>query len=230
MVKKNNKSKINKTFLLIDEWVKSHGNGKYYPYNIQDKSETDYVLYEDYGIQQNEREIKEFIHHIQKLNIKKKFCLEIGLGVNGSTHILFRSIFKKTITIELLKDRVNNFKNLTKNFFKKFILDDGKSAFIFGDSNKASTAKKVADYLNNNKVDMLFLDGSHYFENIMLDWMIYKNFVKKGGIIAFHDIYNNNNNCGVLQLLKKLKYFENKINMKTIKYSKILGIGYYIVK
>lgn len=81
--------------------------------------------------------------------------------------------------------------------------------FIRGDSHDRSTENKFLDTLDPdlmfkttmirlhtiekyrmNKLDFLFIDGDHTYEGVKRDFEMYSPFVKKGGIIAFHDIKN----------------------------------------
>jgi len=42
--------------------------------------------------------------------------------------------------------------------------------------------------LRDNKVDFIFIDDDHSYEGIKNDFEMYSPLVRKGGIIAFHDI------------------------------------------
>ena len=42
--------------------------------------------------------------------------------------------------------------------------------------------------MRDNKVDFLFIDADHSYEGVKKDFEIYSPLVRKGGIIAFHDI------------------------------------------
>ena len=212
----------------LDKWVSTNGNGKYYPDNYIEKKEENLILEEFYGIQQNRKEILSLLKILLKKK-QRKICLEIGIGHMGSTHFLFRHIFKKTITIELDKHRVFSFADRLTKFYKKHIISDGKSHFIYGSSSNPTSVSKVANFLKNEKLDFLFIDGSHYFQDVLTDWLIYKNFVSKNGIIAFHDCNNKiNNNGGVPKLINFIKK-NFKIKIKKIIFNKFMGIAYYEV-
>ncbi|TSC92446.1 MAG: hypothetical protein CEN91_440, partial [Candidatus Berkelbacteria bacterium Licking1014_85] len=90
----------------LDRWVKAHGNGKYSPADYQPLGKLD--LYPDYGIQQVREEIADFVKEILKRNLSGTI-LEIGIGYYGSTHVLWRQIFNRVITIEKSPDRCRNF-------------------------------------------------------------------------------------------------------------------------
>ena len=48
--------------------------------------------------------------------------------------------------------------------------------------------RKIEGILRDNKVDFLFIDDDHSYEGVKKDFEMYSPLVRKGGIIAFHDI------------------------------------------
>jgi hypothetical protein len=226
---KSIKSFLSKVYLSLDDWVSKNGNGKYFSNDFITKEEDDLILNESYGIQQNRKEIFSFIKEITKIE-KRNICLEIGLGHSGSTHFLFRHIFKKTITIELDKNRIFDFRDRLTKYYKRYVLDDGKSHFVYGASSDSNNVSKIVNFLKNKKVDLLFIDGSHYFKDVLVDWLIYKNLVNKNGIVAFHDCNSQVNDAGVPKLIKFIKKNYKDIKIKKIVYSKNMGIAYYVLK
>ena len=74
---------------------------------------------------------------------------------------------------------------------------DMKSSFIFGSSHDPSSVEKLEKILKGKKLDLLFIDGDHNYKSVLSDWLLYKEFVVKGGIIAFDDCESNCNNYGV---------------------------------
>jgi predicted O-methyltransferase YrrM len=59
---------------------------------------------------------------------------------------------------------------------------------IRGDSHSEETLRRVLDILSGNKLDLLFIDGDHSYEGVKKDYETYSTLVRKGGVIAFHDI------------------------------------------
>ena len=222
-MKKISASTIKKT---LDQWVSGVGTGRYQPKNLVDNFDKSFSISENFGIQQVKTEIYKFIDVLVKQK-KIKNCLEIGLGAYGSTHFLWRLMFEKTITIEHQKHRIHKFTENMNKFHKKFVLNDLKSKFIFGLSHDTSSVEKVDKVLNGEKLDLLFIDGDHRYKSVLCDWLLYKNFVAKKGIIAFHDCVGNDDGFGVPRLLKKIKSFDSKIKLKKIVHSKNFGIAYY---
>ena len=210
----------------LDKWVSGVGTGRYQPGNYVDDIDNNFSIPENFGIQQVKTEIYKFIDVLLKQK-KNKNCLEIGLGAYGSTHFLWRLIFNKTITIEYQKYRVFKFTENMNKFHNKFVLNDLKSKFIFGLSHDTLSVEKLEKMLDGEKLDLLFIDGDHAYKSVLCDWLLYKKFVAKGGIIAFHDCVANDNDFGVPKFLKKIKSFDSSIKLKKIVESKNFGIAYY---
>ena len=61
------------------------------------------------------------------------------------------------------------------------------SFLIWGDSKSASTVECLREHLNEEKVDLLLIDGEHTFEAVVSDFENYRHFVRKGGWIVFDD-------------------------------------------
>ena len=222
-MKKISASTIKKT---LDQWVSGVGTGRYQPKNLVDNFDKSFSITENFGIQQVKTEIYKFIDVLVKQK-KIKNCLEIGLGAYGSTHFLWRLIFEKTITIEHQKDRIFKFTENMNKFHNKFVFNDSKSRFIYGLSHETSCVEKIDKVLDGEKLDLLFIDGDHTYKSVLCDWLIYKNFVAKGGVVAFHDCVGKGDNNGVPKFLKKIKSFDSSIKLKKIVESKNFGIAYY---
>ena len=56
---------------------------------------------------------------------------------------------------------------------------------------KTSTLYQVKELLDGSKLDFLFIDADHTYEGIKRDFELYSPLMKKGGIIAFHDIVSS---------------------------------------
>jgi predicted O-methyltransferase YrrM len=60
-------------------------------------------------------------------------------------------------------------------------------------------------YLKGNAADFLFIDADHTAKGVRADYSLYSPLVRKGGIIAFHDIAITNAEYGVRALWGELK-------------------------
>ena len=77
---------------------------------------------------------------------------------------------------------------------------------FIGDSHSEEIIRCVYDY--HKPIDVLFIDGDHRTEGCMADFTNYQPLVKRGGLIAFHDISNEDFNivdCVWPQIKQKYK-------------------------
>jgi predicted O-methyltransferase YrrM len=58
---------------------------------------------------------------------------------------------------------------------------------ILGDSHSDNVRMQVEGLLDA-PIDMLFIDGDHSYLGVRLDYEMYRPFVRKGGVVVFHDI------------------------------------------
>ena len=83
-----------------------------------------------------------------------------------------------------------------------------------------STLNSVKKIINDRQIDFLFIDGDHRYDAILKDYNMYSPLVRKGGIIAFHDIAENED--GGPRFWKEIK---NNYKHEEIITSKDMGIG-----
>ena len=103
---------------------------------------------------------------------KDKTVLELGTN-NGVSTKLFSKYAKKVTAVDiLLTQKFNSFLSSADNVEFHNI-----SFFTFSK-------------INNEKYDLIYIDGDHSYESIKEDINIFKQFVKPGGIISGHD-YNS---------------------------------------
>ena len=77
--------------------------------------------------------------------------------------------------------------------YKKFphSLSGCEIVTLEGDSHNKNFKEKVYSEFSNEKLDFLFIDGDHTEVGVEADFNNYKDMVREGGIIAFHDILKN---------------------------------------
>ncbi len=91
----------------------------------------------------------------------------------------------------------------------KYIADNSQAEVIFikGHSQNAEMLKAVSVALNGESCDFLMIDGDHSAVGVAADYEMYKDFVRDGGLIAFHDIkeHATETKCEVKIFWDKLK-------------------------
>jgi len=78
---------------------------------------------------------------------------------------------------------------IEKRILFRYIKKEKQKIYLIqGDSHSIETLRKIEVILRDNSVDFLFIDGDHSYEEVKKDFEMYSPLVRKGGIIAFHDI------------------------------------------
>ena len=131
---------------------------------------------------QIKEEIKNLLLILDK--VKPKVILEIGTA-GGGTLFLFSNIAHEEATLI----SVDLYQPTTKRILFRYIKKRKQKIYLIqGDSHSIETLRKIEGILRNNRVDFLFIDGDHSYEGVKKDFEMYSPLVRKGGIIAFHDI------------------------------------------
>jgi len=178
-------------------------------------------------------QIKEEILELLKIikDQKPKYILEIGTA-NGGTLFLFTKIAPDDatiISIDLPKGPFGGGYPMWRSFlYQKFKKPNQKMILLREDSHKKETLEELKKILNGNQLDFLFIDGDHSYEGVKKDFQMYGSLVKKGGIVAFHDIAPK----GVYELAGEVPRFWQEIskqfNVKNIIFDENNQIAYGI--
>ena len=148
-----------------------------------------------FGPQQDPNELQDLIEFLLTKNIKT--VLEIGTGFGGSAFIFLR-YFDFVVSID-------KYKHIRSGYFH--LLDPARFVFI---QEKSADAKESAEkYLAGRAVNLLFIDGSHEYNDVKHDFNLYKDLVGPGGYIVFHDIvcseYTKKHRCTIYEFWKEIK-------------------------
>ena len=140
------------------------------------------------GMMQNPYEIENALEFVKKLKVKN--FMEIGTD-QGGTFVCWSRVSDPDglrVSVDWAHGPwgVNNFDIQARNN-KLFSL--GSNVHILdGDSHAESMYNSVKSIIGDKKLDFLFIDGDHSHLGVKLDYHMYKEFVKPGGWIGFHDI------------------------------------------
>jgi len=104
----------------------------------------------------------------------------------------------------------DNHLDFVKTNLNKFNDNTNKIHYLKGSSYDKKTVSTFKSY--EKKVDFFFIDGDHSDIGVVNDFMMYKNFINRGGIICF-DNYGGTAWPGVKKGLDNLNFVEHGFNI-----------------
>lgn len=116
--------------------------------------------------------------------LKPRIILEIGTARGGTLLIWSSLTSEKVVSCDLVHRE-------PQKALLEALPPPGstcKVKLLTGNSHATEFKQRVAAELAGEKVDFLFIDGDHTVEGVRADYEDYREFVRPGGIIAFHDI------------------------------------------
>lgn len=135
--------------------------------------------------------------------LRPRVVLEIGTAFGGTLFIWSQLASELVIGCDITD------KSVQRSFYRKFPRFGSRCAvhLLTGDSHNAEFRKQVVSRLNGRTVDFLFIDGDHTEAGVTADYRDYRDLVRPGGIIAFHDIVEKQSlpQNQVYHLWKKLR-------------------------
>jgi predicted O-methyltransferase YrrM len=137
-------------------------------------------------------ELRNFLSFVEKL--KPRSVLEIGTGRGGTLFLLTRAAAPDAVLLSVDLSSVKDLRfgggdvSRRKPLFEAFALHSQRVHFLVGDSHAVETRECVEQVLAGAGVDLLFIDGDHTADGVTRDFELYRDLVRPGGVIAFHDI------------------------------------------
>jgi predicted O-methyltransferase YrrM len=140
---------------------------------------------------------------------KPRFVLEVGTARGGTLFLLSRvaSPNASIISLDLPSgDFGGGYSSQKIPFFKTFAVQGQRIYFVRENSHLIQTFHLVEGILKENKLDLLFIDGDHTYNGVKKDFEMYSKLVKKGGMIALHDIcVHSGSGCDVEKFWREIK-------------------------
>ena len=139
--------------------------------------------------------------------LRPKYIVEVGTA-GGGTLLLWSRIADPGATIVTIDLPGGEFGGgssyLRVPLFRRLGLPGQSIHLIRADSHASSTLELTKRYLDGNRADFLFIDADHTEQGVRSDYAMYSPLVRKGGIIAFHDIAINHPDYGIRALWGEL--------------------------
>ena len=131
-------------------------------------------------------ELMQLVAYYQSL--EPHYILEIGTEAGGTLFHWIRHAASPAMVVN-----VDDFKALTDwgqktlpDAWQQWCQDGVALRTVVGNSRDPEVIKQVTELLP--RVDFLFIDGDHTYEGVEADWLNYGPLVRRGGIVAFHDL------------------------------------------
>lgn len=160
------------------------------------------------GMVQSYYEISQAHDFVKSLGIRD--FMEIGTDQGGTFLVWSRISGQKglKISVDLANGPWGVRFDVEKRNAKLRTLGDDVH-ILDGSSHSEDMYYRVKSILGDRKLDFLFIDGDHSYLGVKLDYVMYKEFVKPGGWIGFHDIkdceFHRRENCYVNLLWDELR-------------------------
>lgn len=135
------------------------------------------------------QELGTLLSKVSNLNVER--MLEIGT-FKGGTLFLFTRMANSNAEIISLDmpggEFGGGYERFKIPFFTGFAQEQQKIYLIREDSHLPRSLQKVKSTLKGKSLDFLFIDGDHSYRGVKQDFEMYSPLVRKGGLVAFHDI------------------------------------------
>ncbi len=141
------------------------------------------------SLQQVKREIVTLLSILRRENVHS--MMEIGTR-NGGTLFLFSWTLPsdaKMLSLDLPSEQSikRGYDRFKTSYLSNFIQKSQQLTLVRGDSHSPTSFAKVKSALKG-ELDFLFIDGDHTYEGVKKDFEMYSPLVRRGGLVAFHDI------------------------------------------
>jgi predicted O-methyltransferase YrrM len=139
-----------------------------------------------------------------------KRALEIGTAKGGTLFFLTRlaSPDATIVSIDLPDGQFGGgYTDRRRWSYQRFARRGQRLHLLQGNSHSLEMLSRVKGALAGQPLDYLFIDGDHSYEGVKSDFEMYGPLVRKGGLIAFHDIAEGKPEAvgGVPQLWRQIK-------------------------
>ncbi|MDH3611068.1 MAG: class I SAM-dependent methyltransferase [Nitrosopumilus sp.] len=160
---------------------------------------------------------------------KPKRIMEIGTSEGGTLFLLCKILDPQgsIFSLDLLHGEGGGefypeWKNL---FYESFVSNNQTMYLLRENSQEKLTYEKIDKILGEQKLDFLLIDGDHSYEGVKKDFELYRGLIKKDGLIAFHDINDENNkNVEVKNFWDEIKFDYDTFEIL----DEFQGVGYGI--
>ena len=125
-------------------------------------------------------------------------ALEIGTARGGTLLFLTRLASPQAtiVSVDLPGGKFGGgYSTRRQWFYQRFARRRQRLHLLRGDSHSNEMLSLVKAVFSGQSLDYLFIDGDHTYEGVKKDFEMFGPLVRKGGVIAFHDIVEGPPEC-----------------------------------
>jgi predicted O-methyltransferase YrrM len=165
--------------------------------------------YERIAAAQINAEFAALMKRLQKENIR--YACEIGTMHGGTLFLLTRVALEDAVIVSIDLPGGpfgGGYGTERVPFFERMARAQQRVHCLRKDSKRIETQLALEKILKDQYLDYLFIDGDHSYEGVKSDFENYRRYVRKGGLIVFHDIlgaHPKRQELGVKMLWEELK-------------------------
>lgn len=167
---------------------------------------------------QIESEISDLFNIVKNLN--PKVICEIGTDRGGTLYLWSKAIQPDGLIISI--DLPRTYRKPLNRFFCSSFFETQRIHFLRENSQSAECQMSVQKILNGRKIDFLFIDADHSYEGVKKDFKLYSDFIRKSGLVAFHDILDE---CGVDKFWSEVRPYYKHMEIVEDYKQRCAGIG-----
>jgi predicted O-methyltransferase YrrM len=126
--------------------------------------------------------------------LSPKTVLEIGTFRGGTLYLWTRLAQPDAtiVSVDLPGGKFGGgYSRLRTPIYRRFPRERQALHLLRANSHDAKTLETVKGLFGPSSIDFLFIDGDHTYEGVKRDWEMYSPLVRKGGLVAFHDVAGN---------------------------------------
>lgn len=144
------------------------------------------------GLQQLDGEILQLLFLVKELHLRR--LLEIGTAGGGTLYLLCKVAAADVVILSIdlqYGPFGGGYPSERRPLYASFARHQQKVLLLQADSHESDTLARAKNLIGRDSLDFLFIDGDHTYSGVKKDFLMYSPLVRRGGLIAFHDISSN---------------------------------------
>jgi cephalosporin hydroxylase len=149
-----------------------------------------------------------------------RVVLEIGTKFGGSLFLLARVSAPDALLVGI--DLPTAYDSSLEQVYRAFAGRRQRILLVRRDSHDPAAVRRARRALDGRPIDLLHIDGDHSLEGVGLDFEMYAPLVRRGGLVALHDIAGRE---GVPEFWRRLREERPETTTEILSPGSTIGFG-----